>query len=60
MKTTIESYDGDLKSVLVMFEHKGVTHYREVNACLDEDGAYDERGYGRPGRRRGSRRCGQD
>jgi urease beta subunit len=25
-----------------MFEHKGVTHYREVNACLDEDGAYDE------------------
>jgi hypothetical protein len=41
MKTTIGPYDPDLRNVPVRFEHAGVTHDRLVNACFDNDGAYD-------------------
>jgi hypothetical protein len=32
----------DARTVTVSFDYAGVTHVREVNACFDADGAYDE------------------
>jgi len=42
MKTSIGKFDAATRSVLVTFEHAGVTHKRNVNACLDADGGYDK------------------
>jgi hypothetical protein len=41
MQTTIGDFDAETKTVPVTFVHAGVTHERNVNACLDE-GVYDE------------------
>lgn len=42
MQTSIGTFDSDSNSVEVTFEHDGVTFTRSVNACLDEEGQYDE------------------
>lgn len=42
MKTRIGQFDPDTRTVAVLFTYNGVRHRRAVNACLDEDGAFDE------------------
>ena len=42
MKITIGAYDAQNHTVPVTFEQGLVVHKREVNACLDEQGAYDQ------------------
>jgi len=42
MKTTIGKFDADTRTVPVTFTHDGVTHRRNVNACLNSKGAYDK------------------
>ncbi|HEY0626691.1 MAG TPA: hypothetical protein VGD10_08145 [Allosphingosinicella sp.] len=41
MKTRINRYDAEARTVDVTFTHQGVKHRRGVNACLDADGEYD-------------------
>lgn len=41
MKTTIGTFDPASGTVPVTFRHQGAVHKRPVNACLDENGAYD-------------------
>ena len=40
MKTTIHGYDADKRTVSVTFDHEGVSHTRDVNACHDQEGGY--------------------
>lgn len=41
MKIDIGPYDVAKRSVPVTFTKGGLTHNRDVNACLDANGAYD-------------------
>ena len=41
MKTTIHDYDVGTRAVSVTFDHEGVSHTRDVNACHDAEGVYD-------------------
>lgn len=43
MKIKIGAYDAATRSVPVTFEHDGVTHQRNVNACIKADGSYDRK-----------------
>ena len=43
MDYKIGKYDPETRSVPVTFRHAGVTHNRSVNACLKEDGSYDQK-----------------
>ncbi|WP_303828875.1 hypothetical protein [Asticcacaulis taihuensis] len=43
MKTTIGTFNSATRSVSVTFEHNGVTHTRDVNACLTDKGHYDKK-----------------
>lgn len=42
MEIKVNGYDADTRTVSVTYDHAGVTHTRDVNACHDESGAYDE------------------
>ena len=42
MKTTIGAFNSATRSVSVTFEYNGVTHTRDVNACLTDKGRYDK------------------
>ena len=42
MKTTTHGYDADKRTVSVTFDHEGVMHTRDVNACHDARGGYDK------------------
>lgn len=42
MKITNNGYNADTRTVSATFDHEGVTHTRDVNACFDDAGAYDE------------------
>lgn len=42
MKITIGKFDAETRTVPVTFVHDGVTHSRAVNACLTDQGAYDQ------------------
>lgn len=42
MEIKVNGYNADTRTVSVTFDHKGVTHTRDVNACHDGDGGYDE------------------
>ncbi|WP_137681169.1 hypothetical protein [Aurantiacibacter suaedae] len=42
MKITIGKFDSATGTVLVTFDHEGITHRRPVNACLTENGGYDK------------------
>lgn len=42
MKTTILDRNDASRTVLVRFEHGDVIHDRDVNACVDDEGRYDE------------------
>lgn len=42
METTIGEFNSDTRSVPVTFTQGDVVHARDVNACLDDDGGYDE------------------
>ena len=41
MKTTIGKFDPKTRTVPVTFTHAAVRPKRAVNACLDDQGAYD-------------------
>lgn len=43
MKFNIGKHDPKTGTVPVAFEHAGVSHEREVNACYDADGKFDAR-----------------
>lgn len=42
MKTRIGQFNAATRTVPVLFTYIGVRHRRAVNACLDDDGNYDE------------------
>jgi hypothetical protein len=42
MNITNNGFNADNRTVSATFSHEGVTHTRDVNACLDEVGGYDE------------------
>ncbi len=42
MKITNNGYNAEARTVSATFEHDGVTHTRDVNACFNEAGEYDE------------------
>lgn len=42
MEIKVNGYDAATRTVSVTYDHAGVTHTRDVNACHDESGAYDE------------------
>lgn len=42
METTIGALNRTTNKVEVTFSHNGVTHTREVNACLNAKGKYDQ------------------
>lgn len=42
METEIGTFDRDTNKVPVTFNHNGVTHTRDVNACLNAKGKYDQ------------------
>ena len=42
MKITIGQFDAETRTVSAKFVHAGVTHTRQVNACLDSKGKYDQ------------------
>jgi len=44
METRIGKFDATTRTVPVTFEHEGVTHQRNVNACLTSTGGYDKKG----------------
>jgi hypothetical protein len=43
MKVSIGKFDAAARTVPVTFEHDGVTHKRDVNACLTGAGGYDKK-----------------
>ncbi|WP_443750376.1 hypothetical protein [Asticcacaulis solisilvae] len=42
MRHEIGKLDKARRTVPVFFEHNGVTHTRDVNACYDAKGKYDD------------------
>lgn len=42
METTIGDFNSDTRTVPVTFTAGDVVHSRDVNACLDDDGGFDE------------------
>ncbi|MDH4743151.1 hypothetical protein OMP43_03865 [Sphingomonas sp. CBMAI 2297] len=42
MEIKVNGYSADTRTVSVTYDHAGVTHTRDVNACHDEAGAYDQ------------------
>jgi hypothetical protein len=43
MEFRIGKFDASARTVPVTFEHAGVTHKRDVNACLTDAGSYDKK-----------------
>lgn len=43
MEIRIGKFDATARTVPVTFDHKGVTHKRDVNACLTGAGGYDKK-----------------
>jgi len=43
MKTTIGAYNSTTRAVTVTFDHNGVSHTRDVNACFTDKGHYDKK-----------------
>jgi hypothetical protein len=42
MQITNNGYNADTRTVSATFVHEGVTHTRDVNACFNGAGEYDE------------------
>lgn len=42
MQITNDGFNAATRTVSATFEHEGVTHTRDVNACFTEAGEYDE------------------